>query len=99
MKTDLENFRLQCKNDCEIIIYRINPDSHLVILAVKALYVLAFVFFRDTSTTNAGNAWFLSIVLFAGSGLVFMSFVINRPYFENQIQRVTQNWLFNPTYR
>ncbi len=69
--------------------YRINPDSHLVMLAVKALYVFAFVFFRDTSAGHTGNIWFLSIVLFVGSALVFMSFVINRPYFENQIQQVT----------
>jgi hypothetical protein len=52
-------------------------------LAVKALYVFAFVFFRDTSASHPGNVWFLSIVLFVGSAFVFTSFVINRPYFEN----------------
>jgi hypothetical protein len=57
-------------------------------LAVKALYVFAFVFFRDTSASHPGNVWFLSIVLFVGSAFVFASFVINRPYFENQIQQV-----------
>ena len=53
-------------------------------LAMKAVYVFAFVFFRDTSAGRSGNAWFLSIVLFVGSALVFASFVTNRPYFEDQ---------------
>ena len=92
MKTDLENFKLRCNAIKMSLTYRINPDSHLVMLAVKALYVFAFVFFRDTSAGHSGNVWFLSIVLFVGSALVFMSFVINRPYFENQIQQVTHKF-------
>jgi hypothetical protein len=60
----------------------------MVMLGVKAFYVFAFVFFRDTSPGHTGNAWFLSIVLFMGSALVFSSFVRNRPYFDNKTQQV-----------
>lgn len=54
-------------------------------LAAKVVYVFAFTFFQ---TPTGPDEWFLSISLFVGSLLVFYSFLTQRPYFNDQAQKV-----------
>ena len=52
-------------------------QGNQLLLLTKFLYVWSFIFGGD----NEDNYWFLSILLFLGSALVFSTFVSYRPYF------------------
>lgn len=61
--------------------------SHAIMLASKAFYVFGFTFFRNPKSD--GNAWFLSLLLFFGSAIVFASFYYDRPYYHSKSQQVS----------
>lgn len=51
-------------------------------LIQKVVYVFAFTFFGESD-----YYWFLSVVLFIGSAVVFVSFASERPYYYSKTQK------------
>lgn len=58
---------------------RIGAETAVLMLAQKVAYVFSFTFFGKEN-----YFWFLSVVLFIGSAVVFVAYFYQRPYYQEK---------------
>jgi hypothetical protein len=65
------------------ILAKINSKTDVSILFTKIIILISFIFFE-----NKNNQWILIVIIFFLSGIIFLFYNEEKPYFSNQIMQV-----------